>query len=147
MPSRIRYLQGQYHDKSRIVWTSQEVANVAADLLVERDEAQTEGAGNVGAEEDEDEDAPFIHKFVVQVDAGQDRNGDEGAIGNLHECRHERTEAETFDDNGAKIGNAAVWDVAYSYVSNWDRAILAGGRWWTPWITFNVPTTPRKKNK
>jgi hypothetical protein len=118
MPGRIRDLQGQDHDESRIVWTSQEVADVAADLLIERDEAQTEGAGDVRAQEDEDEEAAFIHEFVVQVDAGQDRNGDEGAIGNLHECRHERTEAETFDDNGAKIGNAAVRDVACSYVSN-----------------------------
>jgi hypothetical protein len=101
--SRIRYLQGQDRDERRVVGASQEVADVAADSVVNRDEPETEGAGDVGAEEEEDEQAAPVYKLVVQVYARQNRNRDEGAVWNLHECRDEGAEAESLYDNRTEV--------------------------------------------
>ena len=68
--------------------------------------------GNAAVEENENEEAAFIHEFVVQVDACQDRQGDESAVRDLHECCHECAEAETFDNDGTEVGYTTVRDIA-----------------------------------
>lgn len=81
MSGHVGYLQGQNHNECRIVGSGQEVADVAAYSLVEGDETKAKGAGDVGAEKYQDEKASFVDEFVVQVDTGQDGQGDEGAVG------------------------------------------------------------------
>jgi len=61
------------HEGGVAVGTSQVVADQAADTGVEGDEAQAEGAGDVGEEEEEDDDdeeAALVSEAVVEVDAG-----------------------------------------------------------------------------
>ena len=96
MASRVRDLQRQNHDEGSVVWPGQEIADVATHFLVNGDEAQPEGTGDVRAEEDEDEEAALVDELVVEVDACQNRYRDEGAVWNLHEGGDERAEAEPF---------------------------------------------------
>lgn len=123
MSSRVGYLQGQNHDECRIVGSGQEIADVAAYSLVEGDETKAEGAGNVGAEKYQDKKASFVDEFVVQVDTHQDGQRDEGAVGNLHKCCDERAEAESFDNDGSKVGNAAIRNVSCSCVNSQNLSV------------------------
>jgi hypothetical protein len=42
----------------------------------------------------------------VREDADEDAEGDDGAVGDLHEGCDEGGEAEAFDDYGAEVGDA-----------------------------------------
>ena len=64
---------------------------------------KSESAGNVGTEENQDEEAAAVFKTVIQKDASEDGQSDEDAVGHLHEGGHECREAEAFDDYGAEI--------------------------------------------
>jgi hypothetical protein len=63
------------------------------------DKAKTEGTSNVGAKKDEDEKAATVVETIVEQDACQNGEGDEGAVRNLHQSRDKCAEAETLDNN------------------------------------------------
>lgn len=50
---------------------------------------------------------------VVEVDAEEDGEGDEDAVGDLHYCCKQWGEAEALDDYRAEVGYAAVGNVAH----------------------------------
>ena len=110
---RVGDLQGQDHHEGGVIGPRQEVADVPAHVVAGVHEAQAERPRDVGAEEDEDEEAALVGEAVVQQDAGEDGEGDEGPVGDLHQGRDQRGEAEALDDQGAEVGYAAVGDVAY----------------------------------
>lgn len=72
---RIRNLHTQDHNESCVIRPCQVVADQAADRLICRHEAQTEGTGDVGEEEDEDEDAASVFEAVIEIDTCKDRDG------------------------------------------------------------------------
>ena len=50
---------------------------------------------------------------VVEENAGQDRDRDNGSIRDLHERGHQSGEAKSLDDDGAKVADTSVGNVAY----------------------------------
>jgi hypothetical protein len=64
-------------------------------MLRRIDEAQTKGAGDVRAQEEQDEKTPVvIWEAVIEVDTAKDADDDEDTVGNLHQGRAEGGEAE-----------------------------------------------------
>jgi hypothetical protein len=49
---------------------------------------------------------PGLLDVFVREDADEDAEGDDGAVGDLHEGCDEGGEAEAFDDYGAEVGDA-----------------------------------------
>lgn len=85
MACRVCDLKRQDHHKGRVVRSGEEVTDVSSHVVSFGDEPQPERAGDVGAEEDQNEETAFVvGEAVVQEDAGQDRDDDEGAVGDLH---------------------------------------------------------------
>lgn len=86
-------------------------------MVIGGEEAEAEGSGDVGAEEEKDEPATCLSAVachvVVEKHADQDRNGDERAVWDLHERRHQRRESKALDDDRSEIADSAIGDVAY----------------------------------
>ena len=114
MARRVGHLQTQNQHERRIVRPREQIANISAGEIVAVHKAQSERAGDVGAEEEQDEETAFVVEFVVQVDTQQDADGNQRAVGDLHEGGDEGGEAEAFDDDGAEVADAAVGDVAHA---------------------------------
>lgn len=121
-------------DEGRIVWARQIVAHQSTNLLVLRNEPQPKGTSNVRAQENQNEQASAILEAVVQIHANQNRNGNEDAVWNLggvnttgtnsgrgrhvktylHQRRDESGKSKALNDNGAKVGDSTVGDVAWT---------------------------------
>ena len=76
MACRVRNLHTQDHNESCIIRPCQVITDQAADHLICRHEAQTEGTSDVGEEENEDEDAASVFEAVIEVDAYEDGDSD-----------------------------------------------------------------------
>ena len=79
-------------------------------MVVCVEERETECSCDVGGEEEQDEPragltAGFLDVFIGE-DADQDTEGDDCAVGDLHEGCDEGGEAEAFDDYGAEVGDS-----------------------------------------
>ena len=109
--SRVGDLERQNHDKSCVVGPGEQVADISAYSVLAGYKVQPKRAGNVRAQEDQNEETALVGEFVVEEDAGQDGQGDEGAVGYLHKCSDKCREAEPFDDDGPEVGDTSIGDV------------------------------------
>ncbi len=77
------------HDEGGVVGPGQVVGHEAAGLVVLVEEGEAEGAGDVGREEEQDEPGAGLPAALLDVlvgeDADKDADGDDGAVGDLHE--------------------------------------------------------------
>lgn len=76
-------LHTQNKHKRGVVWTGQIVADQATDALIKWYKPQPERSGQVWDEKNEHKDATSILKAIVQVNAHQNRDGNEDPIRNL----------------------------------------------------------------
>ena len=97
----------QNHHECGIVWSRKVVTDQSACSVFGIEVGETEGARDVGEEEDQDEEAACLatisRHVVVCENTDQDTDGDEDAIGDLQECCSDRRETETLDDERALI--------------------------------------------
>lgn len=91
--------------------------------------------------------AAFLDVFVGE-DADEDAEGDDGAVGDLHEGCDEGGEAESFDDDGAEVGDACGRMELVSLILFVVKGVATGMD-----VDVDVPpfgmlqTVPRRKNK
>lgn len=127
-------MQTQYQDKGGIVRTGEIVADQPAGFVIHAEKSQSKGSGDVGEQEDDDEEASLVGETIVEEDAGEDADGDENPIRNLleqsisalnstalnqiqkrkphlHQSRNECGEPKPFDNDGAEIADPSIRDI------------------------------------
>jgi len=102
-------------DKCGVVMPGQVRADQSSSLVGIGQASPPKRSRNVRTEKYDDRPASRLPaaagKVVVQINTKKDAEGDYEAVRNLHDSGDEGVDAEAFDNENAKIGDAAVWVV------------------------------------
>lgn len=97
----------QDHDECGVVGSGEVVADESARRVLGIEIGETKCAGDIGEQEDQDEEATRLatvsRHVVVCENTDQDADGDEDAVGDLQQCCSDGREPEALNDKCALV--------------------------------------------